>query len=388
MRITLVIATLGGGGAERVAIIMANYWAAKGREVTILTTSFGSKSSCYDLHPQVTHLDLGSSQFNSLPMDSQFVAPLIGMINDCSQAERDVLIPQATHILKLRGAILSTSPEVVISYMDSTNICVLSATRGSGLPVIATEHSDPHYNFIGEGPELLRRRLYPQANYVTVLTEEAFGYFSWFAGIQARIIPNPLTPPAFSNSDEVPGPENGKILVAMGRLSHEKGFDLLLSAFSQVAQRHTDWMLEILGEGPLRPYLESCVQEFGLAGRVRMPGFTRRPFDALRRADLFALSSSCEGFSNVLMEAMACGLAVVSFDCPSGPRHIIRDGIDGMLVPPGDEQAMAAAFDRLMEDDAERGRLAAKAPEVAERFGAEKVMGMWEELISDCARRG
>src|ERR1044072_1798315 len=115
MRITLVIATLGGGGAERVATTMANYWAAKGREVTILTTSFGGKSPCYDLHPQGTHLDLGSPQFNSLPTDSQFGAPLVGTINDCSQAERDVLIPQATHILKLRGAISSTSPEVVRS---------------------------------------------------------------------------------------------------------------------------------------------------------------------------------------------------------------------------------------------------------------------------------
>jgi len=384
MRITLVISTLDGGGAERVAANMANYWAAKGWGVIILTTDFGGQSSCYRLHPRVTHLDLGSPRFNDLPNDLQASAPIVRLINGCSQSERAVLIPLATEILKLQGAISRTEPEVVISYIDRTNVCVLTATRGLGLPVIVTEHCDQNENFIGAEWELLRRRLYPQASYVTVLTEEALDHFSSVAGIRGRVIPNAVTPPVFSSSDEMPQQKNGRLLLAMGRLDHEKGFDLLLHAFALVAERHPDWTLEILGEGPVRPYLESSVQRLGLAERVRLPGFTRRPFDAMRRADLFVLSSLDEGFPNVLLEAMACGVAVVSFDCPSGPRHIIRHGVDGILVPPRDAQAMAAALDRLMGDEAERKQLAAKAPEVAERFGSEKVMSMWEELVFDC----
>jgi glycosyltransferase involved in cell wall biosynthesis len=386
MRTTLVIGTLGGGGAERVATTMANYWAERGREVSILTTDFAGGSPCYELHPGVTHLDLSRPRFNDPPADLTNIGPLAGLISACSPSERAVVTPLMARILKLRGAMLYTVPDLLISYMDRTNICVLLATHGLGLPVIVSEQADPGQNFLGEGWERLRRRLYPDARYVTVLTEESLGYFSSFRGIRSRIVPNVLTPSVFNTCDKAPRRKTGKTLLAMGRLSHEKGFDLLLSAFAVVAAKHNDWTLDILGEGPVRPYLESCVQKLGLSGRVRMPGFTRRPFEAMRRADLFVLSSLDEGFGNVLLEAMACGLAVVSFDCPSGPRHIIRDGVDGILVPPRDAHAMAAALDRLMGDEAERRRLGTRAPEVVERFGLEKVMGMWEELVFDCAR--
>jgi GalNAc-alpha-(1->4)-GalNAc-alpha-(1->3)-diNAcBac-PP-undecaprenol alpha-1,4-N-acetyl-D-galactosaminyltransferase len=385
MRVTLVIGTLDCGGAERIATTFANFWAAKGWAVTILTTHFAGQSTCYDLHPYVNHVDIESPRFDNPTTSGHEVAPLVDLLCDCTQSERDVLISHENKILRLRGAMWSGAPDVVISYMDRTNICVLAAARGLGLPVIATEHSDQNNNFLGDGWERLRRRLYPYASYVTVLTDEALDYFSTLPGIRCRVIPNAVTPPLPSTSDRAPLEKNGRTLIALGRLCHEKGFDLLLHAFTLVAERHPDWTLEIVGEGPVRPYLESCVQKRGLSERVRMPGFTRRPFDAMRRADLFVLSSLDEGFPNVLLEAMACGLAVVSFDCPSGPRHIIRDGIDGVLVPPRDVQAMAAALDHLMGDEAYRRRLASKAPEVLERFGLEKVMSMFEELIIDCA---
>jgi glycosyltransferase involved in cell wall biosynthesis len=385
MRITLVIGTLDGGGAERTATVMANYWAAKGWEVTILTTDFSGQSSCYDLHPCVTHLDLGSPQFEHLPTDAQTAEPLLALMDGCSQSERAVLLPEIPHLLKLGGAIPGTTPEAVISLVDYTNVCVLTATCGLGLPVLVNEQADPNYNSDGEGWKLLRRRLYPQASYLVGLTEEAVAYFSTIEGIRGRVIPNAVPPAVFSSDDEMPPSKNGKTLLAMGLLSHEKGFDLLLSAFALIAERHPDWTLEILGEGAARSYLESCVRRRRLAERVQMPGFTRRPFAAMRRADLFVLSSLDEGFGNVLVEAMACGLPVVSFDCPSGPRHIIRHEVDGLLVPPRDTEALAAALDRLMSDEAERQRLAARAPEVVERFGLEKVMRMWEELIFDCA---
>jgi glycosyltransferase involved in cell wall biosynthesis len=174
----------------------------------------------------------------------------------------------------------------------------------------------------------------------------------------------------------------------MGRLSKEKGFDLLLEAFSRIAGAHLDWQLKILGDGPLRSELEEQAAKRGLTSRVEFTGVVADPFPMLISADLFVMSSRYEGFGNALCEAMASGLAVISFDCPSGPREIVRNEVDGLLVPAEDVIALAAAMDRLMSNCQERMRLAARAPEVAERFGLTRVLKLWDQLFADLLPEG
>ena len=344
--------------------IMANYWAARGNEVTLVT--FAAESTdFYDLHPEVKRVALG--------------------LTAASGHLWEALKNNLRRLRRLRQEIRASRPDVVISFIHWTNMLTLMAAFGQGAPVIVSERSDARRHRIGPGWSTLRRLLYPKAHAMVVQSEAMRRWAKtivWKDNIY--IIPNPVAPPPSSlgTVSSSPGPR----VVAMGRLGYEKGFDLLLRAFEKCVAEHPDWSLIILGEGPERGRLKELATELGIEDRVRVAGLVREPAAILRGASMFVLSSRYEGFPNALLEAMACGAPVVSFDCPSGPTEIIRDGVDGILVPPEDVDALSAAMKRLMSDESERRRLALRAPEVLQRFGVEKVMEAWEAVIQRVRR--
>jgi glycosyltransferase involved in cell wall biosynthesis len=172
-------------------------------------------------------------------------------------------------------------------------------------------------------------------------------------------------------------------MVAVGRLSFEKGYDLLLEAFAACAGRHPEWSLEIAGEGPLRVELEAQAVAAGLGDRVRFLGLVNDVEDLFSRSDLFVLSSRFEGFPNALLEAMSVGLACIAFDCASGPSSIIRDGIDGVLVPAENAEELSLQLDRLMSNGDERGRLGREALGITGRLGLSGIMTQWERLTDE-----
>lgn len=387
-KITFVISSLRGGGAERVLSNMAGYWAEKGWEITILTLLQGNEPVSYELHPRVVHSDLLKSTLHRNPRpDRQSMQALHEIFKALTPSERRVFLRDVVMIVALRHAIRSTKPDAVISFIDITNVQVLLATHQLNYPVIVSERSDPRQGATGnDGWDRLRNRLYPTARHVVVLDDDSLSFFCDEVRQRARVIPNAALPPRFSSTHNMNALEKTeKILLAMGRLDYGKGFDLLLDAFSRIASRQPFWSLEIWGQGPLLSELQSLALELGLNGRVRFPGFTKNRDDVMQRADLFVLSSRCEGFPNVLLEAMASGLPVVSFDCPTGPRRIIRNDIDGRLIPPQDVAALSENLERLMEDNGERKRLAKRAPEVIQRFHVDAVMSKWESLVLGCA---
>jgi len=362
MRCTLIIYSLTSGGAERVISNMANYWGAKGWEINLLTFDDDKKKPFYDLDSQISHIPLGIA--------GQSPNPIIGIWNNL------------TRIQPLRTAIIRSKPNVVISFLHQTNEIVLLATRWLNVPVVVSERNDPASETTGKVWVKLRQWTYPFADRIVVQTKRAGDYFS--SKLQKRIcvIPNPVLLPPYETelSDKLLGERS---LIAMGRLVPQKGFDLLLEALAKLKDRYPEWTLTILGEGELRPQLESLRNELGLDDRVHLLGRVTNPHKFLKQGDIFIMSSRFEGFPNALCEAMACGLPIISTDCPNGPREIIRDGVDGILVPNEDVSALAAAMERLMSDEKERQRLADRAKEVTESFSLEKVMSIWESLINE-----
>lgn len=366
MRLTLVIPGLDdAGGAERVMATLANAWARRGWPITLLTFDDGAEPPFYPLHPAIDHRPLAIAGASDSPLSA--------------------VAANLRRVRVLRRAIAASKPDVVVSFMDQTNIVVLLATRGLGLPVIVAEHNDPAHHPIGRGWGSLRRALYPRATRVAMLTERAASHFAPAIRRRVAVIPNPIALPAPDPARQA-GNDGGPTLVAVGRLDAQKGFDLLLRAFARIAPNHPEWRLVIWGNGPQRDDLERLRDDLGLAARVSLPGTTDRIHQKLDTSDLFVLSSRYEGFPMALCEAMAVGLPVVAFDCPTGPREIVRPGIDGVLVPPEDVAALAAALDRLMGDPADRRRLAERAPEVLDRFGLEPVLAIWDDVLREARR--
>lgn len=365
-RITVTISSLTrGGGAEKVASVLINSWAKRGHPVTAITL-YSVPSDEQSIDPAVQRANLGADD----SAGGGLARGVFGRIG---------------RLAEFRRQIVSSRPDVIISVMDRVNVLTLLATAGLKIPTIVCEHTDPNVHKITWTWSLLRRLLYPRARAVVVLTEDASRWAKKIVPApRVHVIPNPAEAPASSHAGN--GGSATRTVIAMGRLIPLKRFDLLLEAFSRCTGAHPDWSLTILGDGPERESLLMSIERLGLSGRVSMPGRVEEPQDYLARADLFAMSSDYEGFPMSLLEAMASGLPVVSTDCPSGPRAMIRDGIDGLLVPPGRAGPLAEALDRLMSDDAQRVEFGRRAAEVIDRFGVEKVMSMWDAVIDESCK--
>jgi glycosyltransferase involved in cell wall biosynthesis len=284
--------------------------------------------------------------------------------------------------LRLRRELRRLEPDLVISFLDTTNVLTLFASLGLDIPVIVSERVDPRHHPIGLSWSILRSLLYRYAAAVVVQSYALRDWASRLVGRKAtHIIPNPISLELDASVKETSCENSGHMVVAMGRLAPQKAFDVLLKAFARCATKHARWSLVILGEGNERRNLEALAADLGIMDRTKLAGNVRDPASILMRADLFVCPSRYEGFPNALLEAMACGLAVIATDCPSGPREIVHDGVNGVLVGVDDVDALTAAMDRLMTNPGERQRLGKQAVNVLERFSIDRTMSRWDELI-------
>lgn len=353
-----MIHSLNGGGAERVMARLVSMLSGRSHQVTLITLDDGAH-------------------------DRHYVAPGVERIclNQMRQSAGKLaaLRATATRVRMLRCAIQHAQPDVVLSFCDVTNVLTLLSSRFLPVPVVVSERSDPAWQVIASPWAQLRPWLYRRAAAVVVLTQTAAQTVTPWCRDQPIVIPSAVDAPP---SDWPSTPDINGDLVAIGRLEPEKGFDRLIAAFAILTAHDASVRLTIHGEGSLRRSLQQQVDRLGLTDRVRLAGWTRPIWPVLHPGGIYVLSSLYEGFPSSLLEAMASSMACVAFDCPSGPAAIIRNGIDGILVPPGDVARLAETLARVRGDRSLRQRLGREARTVVDRFGWDTMVDAYENLLS------
>ena len=293
------------------------------------------------------------------------------------------LMSAMTAWLLLR-ALRSLEPGVLVSTRPTmTSIAGRFAPRR--VLTVGQDHLNIHERL--QHPELMKVILNgaSRLDCFALLTEaDAVDYRERLRGVDTLVtaMPNALPWPV-----RTPSPLTEKIVISGGRLVEQKGFDLLIHAYAQVARARPDWQLHIYGSGALRPALRRQITELGLDEQVQLKGHTEN-FDAvLATASVYAMSSRYEGFGMVLIEAMSRGLPLVSFDCPRGPGEIISSGSNGLLVPPEDTDALGKALLTVIEDDELRAQMGKASHTDAHRYEVETIALRWDSLFEELLQR-
>jgi glycosyltransferase involved in cell wall biosynthesis len=281
----------------------------------------------------------------------------------------DVLLLRRVRAVR-SGVLLTTRP--------SFSALAAQVARAS-VVLVAQEHT--HLEVLsGEMPAEIART-YGGLDAVALLTErDRLTYAAMLADTDTTILAIPNAVPRLPGTP-LPPQDRRRAVVAAGRLTPQKGFDVLISAFALVTAEYPDWVLEIYGSGPDEKALSAQIERAGLTRSVTMAGATGRLSEVMAEAAVFALSSRYEGLPMVVLEAMDKQMAVVAYDCPTGPRELITDGVDGLLVAPADVEAFAGALRQVMGDVSLRARLAAGAAVQASHYDLSDIGKHWTQLF-------
>lgn len=293
-------------------------------------------------------------------------------------------------------------PDAVVSFMWYTNFITLLARLISGYEgaLIISERyglSDSHEWWFEEFLRRIAIRFfYSKADRIIVNAMEMLNQFRALYGVAEKkfeIIYNPVDISGIRqlSSEDVDCPcpwyqEDVPVIIAIGRLTQQKGFSYLIRALQRAVSEGIECRLVILGKGPEQESLERLAADLGIRERVWFAGFQQNPYKYLTWSTVFVLSSLYEGFPNVLLEAIALGVPSIATRCLTGPEEIITDGVDGILVPPADKRALADAIKRLLLDEELRKKIGEAGRKRAEDFAVEKILKQYESVIeSVCA---
>lgn len=351
MKLTFVTSTLHAGGAERVISLLANSFCQKGYEVEIV---------CINKH------------LVFYPIDEKVKVWF---------AEDEVKSPSILKkVFWLRNHIKKDRPDVVIAFMLEVYCVTLASLIGVSVPVISSERIDPH--FFGRAKSLLRWLLLRRTTHLVVQTARIKDFYS--AKLQSRttIIPNPVTDKVFSLTPTL----KQKRIIAVGRLAYQKNYPMMFRAFAKVHHDFPDWQLVVYGNGPQKDEIRGVIERLGMEGHIILAGKSDHVVEEMNKSSLFVMSSDYEGMSNALLEAVCVGLPVISTDV-SGARDLITEGVNGYIVPVGNERALTLALSSMLSSPEKMDEMGRQSKALAPRFREEQIVGQWEELIKKVVRQ-
>ena len=365
--ITMIISSLRAGGAERVAVTIANEF-AKQMTVTILCLS-AREPSFYKLSESVEVQYLG------------LLAP--------QQSILRAITANITRVKKLRQALRRLSPDMLVSFMLETNVLMTLSRFGLSVPLISCEHTDPRFVQHNLPWRLLRWGLYRFNDRVVVLNDYMQQWFDRISKGRVRVIPNPVQLTLENQTqliEKVPVASllDQPFVLAMGRLIPTKNMNQLINIYAGLVAEFPNWRLVIAGDGPQRTALQNQIDELGLTESVYLIGNTNCPHLWMAKAEVFASTSTLEAFPMAICEAMMSGLAVVATEYNESARHLITAEA-GVLVSSGEEcsKRFAYALAGLMRDAAQRERMGREASDTMEQFSVENVCRLWLSVFAE-----
>ena len=262
------------------------------------------------------------------------------------------------------------------------------ATIGLKTSLIICERTWKPFNTLSNNFFWMYQLLFKNVKSIIVQTDESrIWLHQHFPKINVDVIPNPISYPLPLQKGNTLDPnivlqKHRNLILASGRLHKFKQFDLLIKAFCCIKNEHHNWDLVILGEGEEREHLDNLLIELKARDRIFLPGSVGNMSDWYQRADLFILSSSVEGFPNVLLEAMSYELPCISFDCDTGPRDMIQNGVNGILVSPQeDEQGLSEAMQSLIADESFRRKMANNSAHIRDKYSVDTIMQKWNNVL-------
>ena len=351
-KLLFYINALNGGGAERVMSNLSSQFVDKGYEV-LFATSYPADGE-YELNKKIKRFNLESE---NIP---------------CSKIKRNYV-----RVKRLRQICKREKPDVLVAFMAEPNFRAIIATIGLKTKTVISVRNDPEKEYAGRLMNFVGKYILPMADGCVFQTEEAKKWFPKKLQNKRTIIFNAVKREFFEAKRK---PVNG-LIVTCGRLEEQKNHILLIKAFFNVVKKNPNAYLHIYGEGSLKDYLQSLIDNLGLNHSVKLMGQTNDVVSVLEKADVFVLSSFYEGMPNALMEAMAVGVPCIATDCPCGGARMLLNDNNGILIKNNNIDELTNAMEQLIKDDYKKETLSNKCIETVSEFKAENIFLKWREYI-------